>query len=347
MLIGLLLAQILLPVKGVYAHQFQMKPGQDNTTLLNGKIYLTTSTLQPMFQSQLDQQVPKSFSTVINNLVGKLPQSDRDWAAQMATTLIQPSATVTQFKPQQDGLLTSVRLKLYPNDPKPIDTSMLVKFNKQDATTIQVSADEVKGSPSLMKGPLTTFHLPIGQLNSLNTTPGCGDSALALNLQMPLTLGSQRLASPQQNPTSQNLVAYVEIPATALSLLGGSIGTMQISKHLSATNIHVGVSGSELAVNSDIMFDSSLRIGTATTLMEPQANNGNLNVHVTKTSITVLNMTFPYDTYNQQVEDSLNAQLGKALAGKFYVTNALIGADDHVSCVADDSLLLIGTTKIG
>jgi hypothetical protein len=93
---------------------------------------------------------------------------------------------------------------------------------------------------------------------------------------------------------------------------------------------------------------SSLKLGTARTVMEPQARNGNLAVHVLKTDVTVFQLfQFPNNSYNQQIEQSLNSRLSKAFAGKLYVTNASIGANDHVSCAANDSLVLTGNTKIG
>jgi hypothetical protein len=62
---------------------------QDSTTSVNATIYITLGTLQPLFQSQINQQVPGMVNSVINNMVSKLPPQDQGWATQMATTLIQ------------------------------------------------------------------------------------------------------------------------------------------------------------------------------------------------------------------------------------------------------------------
>ncbi|HAG98626.1 MAG TPA: hypothetical protein DCL75_07165, partial [Ktedonobacter sp.] len=74
----------------------------------------------------------------------------------------------------------------------------------------------------------------------------------------------------------------------------------------------------------------------------------NLAVHVLSTSITVLNIfTFPYDSYNQQIQQTLNAKLNGALKGKFNVSQAAIGPNAHVPCAASSSLVLTGTTSLG
>ncbi|MBO0779799.1 MAG: hypothetical protein J2P37_13325 [Ktedonobacteraceae bacterium] len=349
LLVGLALAQMVLTTAAVHAQPRASSLRHDqfvNTTPLDATIYLATSTLRPMFQKQLDQQIPGAFNKVLNNLVGKMPEKNRDWAFQMATTLLQPSAVLTQFTPQQNGLLTTVRLKMYANDPKPIDTSMLIVFSRLDSATVQVSAQRVNASPALMSGNLTTFHIPVGQLTSVKTTPSCGDSALALGMKIGVSLNQQSQVQPRSQ--AENLAAFVEMPSSSLEALGSSIGTMQISKHLSATNIQVGVEDNNLVVTADIMFDTSIKLGSAKTTMEPQARNGNLAVHVLKTDVTVFQFfTFPNNAYNQQVEQSLNARLSKAFAGKFYVTDAGIGPNAHLPCAADDSLILQGSTKIG
>ncbi|HEY6409462.1 MAG TPA: hypothetical protein VIY29_18540, partial [Ktedonobacteraceae bacterium] len=55
---------------------------------------------------------------------------------------------------------------------------------------------------------------------------------------------------------------------------------------------------------------------------------------------------FQYDTYNQQIEQTLNAKLNGALAGKFTVTRAAIGPNAQLPCAAGDSLVLTGSASL-
>ncbi len=121
--------------------------------------------------------------------MSSLPAKDQGWATEMATTLIQPSAALVSLYPQQGGLAMRLRLSLYPGDPQAITSSLLIKFSVLNWSTVQVSATPINGGPSIVNGRLTTFHMPLGSLNSIYATPGCGSSALALNLQFPVALG--------------------------------------------------------------------------------------------------------------------------------------------------------------
>src|SRR5205085_600202 len=123
---------------------------------------------------------------------------------------------------------------------KPINSDILISFNVLDSSTVQVSAQPLNGSPALVSGPLSTFQIPIGQLNSISSTPGCGNSALALNLQFPIAIGgaqgsvqgqvqaasrvqaqsstAKSATSPQITNSSTNAAnAYIEIPASSLA----------------------------------------------------------------------------------------------------------------------------------
>lgn len=368
---GLLLATLLLGLS--VTPTYAAKQGRQhidyrlNSTSINATVYLPTAALQPIFQSRIDQQVPNAVNSAINGIVNNLPAADRGWALQMATTLIQPSASLTRLVPQQGGIATSLYVSLYPGDPQPIGTSMLIQFSVMDSTTVQVSARPINGSPALVNGPITTFQIPIGQLSSIKTTPGCGNSALALNLRLPVSLGQgssgtstavqqgqggapaglDMISQPELKRDATSVSSYVEIPSSSLASLGDSIGVLPISSDLSAQNIQVAVSGSDLIIQSDIILGSSFKLGTAVTTVEPTAVNGSLAVHVLSTTLTVFQIfTFPYNTYNQQIEQTLNDKLNSALAGKFNVTSAAIGANSHVPCVAGDSLVLTGTTGL-
>src|SRR5450755_1025242 len=81
------------------------------TTALTANIYLTTGTLAPIFQSRINQQVPGAVSSAISNIVSKLPPTDQGRAGQIATTLIQPSATLSSLAPQQNGLAARIRVR--------------------------------------------------------------------------------------------------------------------------------------------------------------------------------------------------------------------------------------------
>ena len=339
---------------------------QRDTTPLSARIYLTNGTLAPIFQSRVNQQVPGVVSAAIASIVSKLPATDQGWASTMATTVIQPSVLLTSLVPTQSGLVASIRISLYAGDPQPINARLLIKFSVLDSSTVQVSVQPMPGSPNLINGPITTLHIPIGQLNGINATPGCGDSSLAVNLQVPLSLGGQ-VASTQSGQVISNSVsairerhtqtlssaasggtAYVEISSASLSALGNSLGSFPIgSNNMSAQNLQVSVQGSNIVVTSDILLGSSFKLGTAVTTVQPTATGGKLAVNVLSTTLTVLQVfTFPQDTYNAQIQQMLNARLGTALTGKFNVSSAAIGTNSHVPCSASDSLVLTGTTNL-
>ena len=360
----LILALAVTPVNAATrTHRY----ARQEATPLNATAYLSTDSLSPIVQGRVNQQVPSAVSAAIAAIVSKLPTNDQSWAGTMASTVIQPTALLTGLVPQQGGLVTSLRVRLYPGDPHPINASLLIKFSVLDSSTVQVSAYPLPGSPTLVNGPITTLHIPIGQLTNINTTPGCGDSALAVNLQVPISLGGQTTGQIQSSQTTSvlgmvqqphqphmlsttiaNTVnAYVEVPATSLATLGNGIGTLPITKNLSAQNIQVSVQNGNLIVNSDIMLGGSFRLGTAQTTVQPTATNGNLTVNVMNTTLTVFQIfTFPNNTYNAQIEQLLDAKLGAALSGKFNINTAAIGTNSHIPCAASDSLILTGTTSL-
>ena len=271
--------------------------------------------------------------------------------------MIQPSAILTSITPQHDGLALALRISLYPGDPKPIQASLLITFSVKDASTVQVSGKAAQNGISLVNGPLATFHMPVGQLNSVQTTPGCGDAALAVGMRFPLSLSSGQDVTPttQANLRTHTLVSqqaqasasttYVEIPASSIGLLGSSMGDIPVSNNITATNIQVAVQGSQMVVTSNIKL-GSFPLGTATTLMTPTASNGSLAVNVDQTTLNVFILKFQYNTYNQQIQQVINSKLSGALNGKFAVSSAAIGTNSHVPCAANDSLILSGTSSL-
>jgi hypothetical protein len=327
-------------------------PKQANSSSLNAIVYLTTGSLASTFQSRIDQQVPAAVNASISNAVSALPAQDRGWAFEMATTLIQPSATLENLYPRQGGLAMSLRLSLYPGDPQAITSSMLIKFSVIDSSTAQVSAIPLNGGPALVNGPLTTFHMPLGSLNSIYSTPGCGSSALAFNLQFPVAFGqassqAQYLTSNISTMATKELVAgninsFIEVPAASLSSLGSSIGAMPVGHGFTAKNVRIVVQGSNLHILSDIYW-SGINIGTADTAVAPGAAGGKLVLYVLSTNLSIFDLfTFPLNSYNRQIQNTLNAKLGNAFNGKFYVAQAGIGSIGLLPCAAGDSLVLAG-----
>ncbi len=354
------------------------------TTSINANVYLTAQMMQPMFQSSISQQIPQIVGNAIASTVNQLPKQDQGWATQMANALLQPSASLLSLTPEKGGLLATLKVSLYPGDPRPTTTSMLIGFSVTNPTTIQVTAlPAASGGKSIVSGPLTAFQVPIGTLNSIAATPNCGDADLSINLKFPVSLGQASsqsatntmpvaytsLTAPAAVPVSyKNVTApmavtasstnvnapaadpasYVEIPASSLVQLGSSMGTLPISSSLTAQNIRVGVSASNLTATSDIYW-YGLDIGTAVSTLAPGAANGNLLVHVLNTNLQILGglISFPMNSYNQQVEQMLNAKLNGALTGKFTVAQAAIGGNPHLSCAGSNSLVLGGTLALG
>ena len=323
---------------------------KQGATPINATIYLTTSTLQPIFQAHINQQVPGAVNNAINTIVGNMPAADRTWAGQMATTLIQPSATLSSLIPQQNGLATSLRINLYPGDPHPINASMLVKFSIINGSTIQVTALPSNSGPTLVVVPWQ--HFRCHSVNSILLTPHhpvvmrhwrsiCNSPSLGQSSTHKAALAIQHQSSPQASTG-----AYVAIPATSLASLASGIGTIPVNSNMTAQNIQLTVQGNNLVITSDIYL-GFLQIASATTYVQPTATNGNLTVNVQKTNLTFLQFfTFPSNSYNQQIEQILNTKLSGALSGKFNVTNAEIDTNSHIPCASNDSLILTGTTSV-
>ncbi len=343
------------------------------STSINATVYVTKNTLLPIFQSSIEARVPTVFNSAVNTMVSKLPPQDQSWALLMANTLIQPSVSLVSLTTQQNGLLATILLSLYNGDPQPTTASMLISFSVLNSSTVQVTATPVSGSPALVSGPVASVQVPIGQLNSIATTPTCGASTLALHLLFPVSLGStsqtalqgktaplaldspmqpQQRSMGQRDQTVQTALAstsaYVEIPSSSLAQMSNSIGTMPFG-NMTAQNIQISVQGQDLVINSDVYLNnSSFKIGTAVTTMAPTAAGGNLAVNVLNTTFNLFGIfSINENSYNQQIQQTINSKLGSALTGKFNVTAAGIGPSSQIPCVASDSLLLTGTASLG
>ncbi len=335
-------------------------------TSIGATVYLTLSTLQPMFQSNLQQQVPADMNNAINALVNKLPAQDQTWTREMAVTLIQPSATLQNLVTQKNGMAMYIRIALYPGDPKPIDAGLLISFSVLNSATIQASAAPLNNGPDLASGPQDTFQIPIGTLNGVNTTPNCGASALALHLQIPVSLGAVASTSTQSplanvsghtgNPMAVMLKnkrqdsganTFVEVPAASIASLSGTLGNIQVDSNFTAENIRIKVQGGAIHILSDIYW-AGINVGTADTSAVPVASGGNLTMQILSTNFSLFGLfNFPMNSYNQQIEQTLDAKLGTAFAGKFTVTHAAIGPNSQLPCALSDSLVLTGSSSIG
>jgi len=337
------------------------------TTSIAATIYVTSGTIQPMFQAGINQDVPRAFSSAISSIVSKLPQQDRGWAQQMATTLIQPSASLQSLVTQKNGLASTISIALYAGDPRPITSSLLITFSVLDSTTIQVSAASLNGGPALANGPLQTITMPLGVLNAVSTTPSCGDAALSFNLQVPISLAGQSASasaqeqqmiatsSGHQNPmavtrgrgASSDVNTYIEVPAASISALNSTFGSFQVDSSTVAQNIRLSVQGNTIHALSDIYWNG-WNVGPADTTLVPTAVGGNLVMQVTNTNFSLFGI-FPFqvNSYNQMVQQLINARLGSALAGQFTVNKAQIGPSSQLPCAKSNSLVLTGTTNIG
>jgi len=117
---------------------------------------------------------------------------------------------------------------------------------------------------------------------------------------------------------------------------------MTVGSGFTARNVRIVVRGSNIHILSDIYW-SGLNIGTADTTVAPSAAGGNMVLHVLSTSISIFGLfKFPMNSYNKQIEQTLNSKLGNAFAGKFYVDQAEIGPNSLLPCAANDSLVLTG-----
>jgi hypothetical protein len=301
----------------------------------------------------------------------------------MASALIQPSATLSQLTPQKDGLATTVSLSFYPGDPKPVNAAMLVSFSARDASTIQVSAQPIPGSPQLANGPLTTFMVPVGQLKGINTTPDCGSASLNAHIQLPVTFTSQASTQSQgsqiaqstlpvkqtladikqshiyksQNKAANTLDAYIELTNSSLHALGGSIdpivvGSVPFNNSLTAENLNISVQGNGLVITSGIFTEPPLhpQVATARAFVQPSVENGQLVMRVTDLKVDVLGLiSLPdgvTDNFKEKIQAMLNNNLGNALAGKFTVNSVSVGGGTALPCAGSDSLILKGTTNL-
>jgi hypothetical protein len=318
---------LLLALFIIFANISAQIPKPTPSTLtLHATIYLPTATLQPILQSKVDQQGP-------SGLLG---------------SLIHPS--VTNLTPQSNGLAMTLSENLFPGGPPPLEATMLLTFNVLNSSTIQVSGEPMPGSLLSLSGPLTQIKIPQGQLNSIAPTPNCGDSALAVKMGVPISTSNQgQKSSPLAIPRlpMQAANAYVEVTSSSLSSLGKDLGSLAVSQQLTAQNFRISIEHNEILAQSDIsLWQTGIIVGSSTTHIQPLVENGNLVLHVKRNDFSTLLFAFPFDSYDQQIEQKLNDLLASSIAGLFTVTQAAIGTNAHIPCEASDSMILTGTTSL-
>ncbi|GER88006.1 hypothetical protein KDW_21680 [Dictyobacter vulcani] len=370
LLLALLVIGMAAPVNAAPTKDQQSLAGK----MLDTKVYLTQDVLRQRFQESINQQVPKITADTVNTIVHNSPGGDQDWINKIANTLISPAVTLTDLKPQANGFNAGMTLTLYPGDPQPTTSHMLVTFSILNDTTIQVNGAALPGSTPLMTGPLTTLQVPIGKLTSVQSITNCGSANLEMGLQIPMDAANKSqgsvsgndpiaMASFTQPVTSarmhlqssasiaaQAVPLYVEVPFASLATIAAGITELPINNNMTAKNIKLSAQNGKLIVTADIISlvfgTPMLKLGTATTTISPQATGGKLRLHVDQTRLNILIFTFNADNYNQQIEQALNSQIGNAINNGLTIDSARMGPDTKIPCAAADSLLLTGSATI-
>jgi hypothetical protein len=239
-----------------------------------------------------------------------------------------------------------------------------------------------------VNGPLTTLAVPVGQLESITTTPGCGNVGLRADVLVPVTLattgnqsqnnqvaqstssGNQALVDFQQPQVAYTTVekagsalnAYAEITNSSINALGSAMGALSIGSisflglndPLTAENIQINTQGSGLGITADIYVQrpTHAKVAVAVAFAQPSAVNGQLVMTITslKVNPVIGPIQLPAlpksvtDSYQAQLQNMLNNDLGSALAGTFTVDSVSVGG--LLSCAASNSLILQGTTSL-
>lgn len=298
-------------------------------------VYLSTTVLQQQFQDTINQELPTQFNQALNTQISQMPASNRPLASQIANDLLQPSATLTQLTPQQDGVAATMSLSLFPGDPAPSDLSMLVTFDVQDAATVGVKAQGLNGQPSPVSGNLPSFPVVLGQLQGVAPMPACGDAALKLQV-----VPNQGQQTPAPAP-GQGFPIFIEVPASFISAQGSTTPPMQLAPGLTAQNIQVSTQTNNLIATSDI-FLGNVKVGSTTTTVQLSVANGLVAANSAQTQANVAGLSIPLNTFNQLIEQQVASQFNNMLGG-VNVTNEAFGPTDAFPCVANGNLLIAGT----
>lgn len=337
----LLLVTLALPVHAASSKKAVIRYPKDDPNAVN--IYLPIPAMQQQFQQSIQQQLPDQFNQSIMDQTKSLDPGTRTLANQLIGEVFQPSATLTQLTPEQGGLVSTINIGLFPDDPNPLSFSMLLAFNKINSHAAEVDASAVPGQPAPpTTGPQSNFDVGgFGTLNSIVPTPGCGNSALEMNI------------SPSQTPPPQNggqgagFPLFIEVPAAAFQAGAAGAGNMQIGAGFSAQNIQISLQGQGMVVSTQIAFEGT-QVGSTMTTVQLSAANGTLVGTVTNTKVNIGGLfSLPIDAFNQTIQQQINQELGGMIGNMLNVTSVNFGPTADVPCATPGNMLLGGTAAGG
>ncbi|HTI15243.1 MAG TPA: hypothetical protein VL461_11855 [Dictyobacter sp.] len=327
-------------------------------------VYMDTATLQPLFQSTINQQLPSMTNTLISVLA--LPPA--------IATILQPTATITSITPTQQGLDTNLSLSLYQGDTQPIPMDLSVTFKVLDPTAIQVIAKSSNNSAIPFSGPITNLAVPFGQLTNVQVTPNCGKAALNIGLKIPVHIGQGQRAmqtlpsitlqaqNPQTNhilydtlsaqantlPTpAQSTASNVVITENSFSSFAQQMNGYLLTNNVQIQNLSSHIQQGQVNMKTNIVTllgGKAVKLGQVTIALQPTVVNGNLVFRVKQTTISPLPfLNFAVNNYNAQIEQAINTNLATEFAGKFQVASVIAGNTSSVlSCTSGNNLLLTG-----
>ena len=337
----LLLVALTSPAHASSSKAVIIKYPKDDPTAIN--VYLTISGMQDQFQQSISQQLPAQFNQSIMDQTKSLPPDTRTLANQLIGEVFQPSANLTQLTPEQGGLVSTINVGLFPNDPNPLSFSMLLSFNKINSHAAEVDASAVPGQPAPpTTGPQSTFDVGgFGTLNSIVPTPGCGNSALKMNIS------TSQTPPPQSGGQGAGFPLFIEVPAAAFQAGAAGAGNMQIGAGFSAQNIQISLQGQGMVVSTQIAFLGQ-QVGSTTTTVQLSAANGTLVGTVTNTQVNVGGLfSLPVDAFNQDIQQMINQELGGMIGNMLNVTSVNFGPTADVPCATPGNMLLGGTAAGG
>lgn len=333
----LLLVAFTLPVHAASSKRAIVRHPNDDANTVN--VYLPIGAMQQQFQQGISQTLPDQFNQSLEQQTKSLPSDIRPLVTQLVGELLQPSATLSQLTPQQEGLVASIKISLFPHDPHPSGFSMLLVFNKINSTSAEVDVKAVPGQPAPpAMGNLDTFNVSLGQLNSIGPTPGCGVSALKMNITTPQ---GQQSTSSQGGGGPGGFPLFIEVPAAAFQQGAAAAGDMQLAAGFSVQNIQISLQGNGMLVTTQIAF-AGLGVGSTTTAIQLSAANGKLVGTVTSTQVNVVGLSFPLDNFDQDIQQMINQELGTMMGNMLYVTSVNFGPTAAIPCSKPGNMLLGG-----
>ncbi|HLI69696.1 MAG TPA: hypothetical protein VKV19_08045 [Ktedonobacteraceae bacterium] len=334
----LLLVAFISPVHASSSKRAVVRHPSDDPTAVN--VYLPIGALQQQFQQGISQTLPEQFNQSLAQQTKSLPPDIRSLVSQLVGELLQPSATLSQLTPQQEGLVASIRISLFPHDPHPSGFSMLLVFNKINATSAEVDVKAVPGQPAPpAMGNLDTFNVSLGQLNTIGPTPNCGVSALKMNISTPQ--GQQSTSGQGGGGQAGGFPLFIEVPSAAFQQGAAAAGDMQLAAGFSVQNIQISLQGNGMVVTTQIAF-AGLGVGSTMTTIQLSASNGKLIGTVTGTQVNVVGLSFPLDSFDQDIQQMINQELSSMMGNMLYVTSVHFGPTAAIPCAAPGNMLLGG-----